>query len=78
MDVKYIRTKADDIIVFGATIFHKEFKDWQPKSAGFIRFTVNDQGRPTCKCYGESISLGLASDEVEDTRLAKLQLGMYY
>lgn len=74
MDVKYIRTKNDDIIVFSATIMHKEFIDWQPKSAGFIQFYVAD-GKQTCHCYGESISLGLASDE-DDTGLARLQLGM--
>lgn len=75
MDVKYIRTKNDDIIVFSATIMHKEFEDWQPKSAGFIRFFVDENENPSCHCYGKSISLGLDSHE-DDTSRARLQLGM--
>jgi len=47
----------------------------KPISAGFISFGIDEDGNPTCKCYGESISLGLASDEEEDTFLAQSQLG---
>lgn len=76
LEAKYIRTKEDDIIVFSSTVMHKEFKDWQPQSAGFIHFFVNDEGEPACRCFGESISLGLSSDD-GDTRLAMLQLGLF-
>lgn len=76
LEVKYIKTKDDDIIVFPASIQHKEFGDWQPKSAGFIVFGLSQEtGNPICKCYGESISLGLKSHE-EDTKLAQRQLNL--
>jgi len=76
---KYIKTKDNEIIVFGEIMVHSDFKDMNPVSAGFISFGINEDGNPTCKCYGESISLGLPSDEEEDTRLAQRQLGfMYY
>jgi hypothetical protein len=77
--VKYIKTKDKEIIVFGDIIVHSDFIDMNPISAGFISFGTNEDGNPTCRCYGESISLGLESDEEEDTFLAKSQLGfMYY
>jgi hypothetical protein len=76
---KYIKTKSNDIIVFGEQMMHSDFKHMNPVSAGFIYFGLNKEGNPTCSCHGESISLGLASDEEEDTFLAQSQLGfMYY
>jgi hypothetical protein len=75
--VKYIRTKDDEIIVFGEIMQHSDFKNFNPISAGFISFGINPESRnPDCSCYGHSISLGLSSNEEEDTRLAKMQLGM--
>jgi hypothetical protein len=79
MKTKYIKTKDKEIIVFGEIMVHSDFKHMNPISAGFISFGINEEGNPTCKCYGESISLGLSSDEEEDTFLAQSQLGfMYY
>lgn len=76
LDVKYIRTKDDEIIVFPSIIYHSEFKSWQPKSAGFISFGLSQKtGNPTCRCYGESLSLGLKSHE-DDTLLAQRQLNL--
>lgn len=49
-----------------------------PVSAGFISFGIDEDGNPTCKCYGKSISLGLESHEEEDTELAQHQLGFSY
>ena len=76
--VKYIKTKDNEIIVFGEIMVHSDFKDMNPVSAGFISFGINEDGNPTCTCYGQSISLGLESDEEEDTRLAQRQLGFRY
>ena len=75
---KYIKTKSGDIIVFSAAMMHSEFKHYNPISAGFIDFYINNEGNPTCSCFGESISLGLISDEEEDTRLARIQLGLIF
>ena len=78
MKTKYIKTKDKEIIVFGEIMVHSDFKDMNPISAGFISFGIDEDGNPTCKCYGESISLGLSSDEEEDTFLAQSQLGFRY
>jgi hypothetical protein len=75
---KYIKTKEKEIIVFGEIMLHSDFRNMNPVSAGFISFGTNEDGNPTCKCYGESISLGLLSDEEEDTQLAQSQLGFRY
>ncbi len=74
---KYIKTKHNEIIVFSEAMFHSDFRNMNPISAGFISFGINKDGNPTCSCYGESISLGLVSEE-EDTEIAKHQLGFRY
>ena len=78
MKTKYIKTKDKEIIVFGEIMLHSDFKHMDPISAGFISFGIDEDGNPTCRCYGESISLGLSSDEEEDTFLAQSQLGFRY
>lgn len=74
MKTKYIKTKNKEIIMFGEIIQHSSFKNRQPISAGFVSFGRDSLGNPTCTCYGESVSLGLKSDE-EDTELARFQFG---
>ena len=74
---KYIKTEKNQIIVFSSIIMHSDFRNFYPVSAGFIRFSTNKDGEVTCKCYGESFSLGLGSDE-SDTMIARLQLGLSF
>ncbi len=74
--VKYIRTKDNEIIIFGEIMQHSDFRDFNPVSAGFISFGINENGNPTCSCYGHSVSLRLESNIEKDTMLAKLQLGL--
>jgi hypothetical protein len=74
--VKYIITKAGEIIVFPELLQHSEFRHFEPVSAGFISFGVNKMGNPSCHCYGESISLNLQSRGEQDTKIAKRQLNM--
>jgi hypothetical protein len=76
--VKYIRTKDDEIIIFGEIMQHSNFRNFNPVSAGFISFGLNKEGNPTCRCYGHSVSLNLDSNIEEDTLLAKRQLGFTY
>ena len=76
LKTKYVITKDKEIIVFPELLQHSEFKKFEPISAGFISFGVNEQGNPNCSCYGESISLGLKSNPDEDTKIAKRQLNM--
>lgn len=78
---KYIRTRNNEIIVFPELIQHKEFKDFEPVSAGFISIGIKKvDGYPVtdCSCYGQSDSLGLKSNEEEDTRLAIKQILGHY
>jgi hypothetical protein len=74
LKTKYVRTYDDKIIVFSELHQHKEFKSFQPVSAGFISIGVGKDGNPDCTCYGESISLGIKSNEEEDTFLARKQI----
>ena len=74
--VKYIRTNHNEIIIFGEIMNHSDFSRFNPISAGFISFGLNREGNPTCRCYGESISLNMKSNPEEDTLIAKRQLGM--
>ncbi len=78
---KYIRTKDNKIIVFSELNQHNEFKHFEPVSAGFISINTKKADysgqyyhETDCKCYGESISLKLKSNEEEDTALAKKQI----
>jgi hypothetical protein len=67
--VKYIKTKDGKIIVFPGTMMHSDFKHFEPTSAGFVEFyIINDEVR--CRCYGESISLGLKCDTIKDSFIA--------
>lgn len=72
--VKYIKTKDKQIIVFGEYYTHDELKKFEPISAGFISFGLDDNGELYCQCYGNSVSLGLKADEKEDSELAKKQI----
>lgn len=74
LKTKYIVTQNNEIITFPETIQHSEFKHFNPKSAGFISFGLDENRKMICNCYGESISLGLKSREREDTDLANRQL----
>lgn len=75
-NVKYIRTNNDEIIIFGGIMQHSEFRNFNPVSAGFISFGINEHGNPTCSCFGTSIYLNLDSIPEKDTELAKQQLGL--
>lgn len=67
MDVKYVRTEDNIIIVFPEYYQHSDFKRFNPISAGFISI------REKCTCYGKSISLGLSSLP-DDSALADKQI----
>ena len=73
---KYIKTKNDEIITFSQLLQHSEFKNFEPKSAGFISIGKDKDGKVSCECFGESFSLDLNSD-YEDTNLAKIQILNY-
>lgn len=73
-NVKYIRTKDGEIIVFSSLQQHSDFKVYEPVSAGFVSIGVNKDRQPTIKCYGESVSLRMKSNPEEDSELARLQI----
>ena len=74
MKVKYIRTEQNIIIVFPELMQHSEFKILNPVSAGFISIGAAEKFEPTITCLGESVSLKLKSNEIEDTLLARKQI----
>jgi hypothetical protein len=74
MATKHIRTSDNQIIVFSEYHQHSEFKHYKPISAGFISFCATGEHELKCSCYGESVSLGLKSDEAFDTMLAMRQI----
>jgi hypothetical protein len=75
---KYVITEHGVIIVFPEIIQHSRFRNFNPISAGFISFGLNESGNPTCSCYGDSFSLNLKSRPEDDTVIAIRQLGMNY
>ena len=66
--LKYVRTEDYKIITFGDQFNHSDFAQFKPVSAGFMKFTSEDNF-VSCVCYGASESLKLKSDPF-DTELA--------
>lgn len=64
IELKYIKTQDDEIIIFPMGIQHDTFKKFNPVSAGFCRVRSNKR---KVHCYGESFSLGLKSEMREDS-----------
>ena len=81
LKLKYIKTKANVLIVFPELLQHDEFKQFNPVSAGFIAIGAKkvkhgerEYPETDCTCYGKSTSLGLNADEEVDTKLARRQI----
>lgn len=79
LKAKYIRTKDNIIIIFPELLQHNEFKHFEPVSAGFISICARRSDNSLhpyseCVCYGESVSLNLKANEIEDSKLAKWQI----
>ena len=72
-DVKYIKTKKNEIIIFSGLQTHAEFSSFEPVSAGFIQFFIDEDKNPSCQCYGKSVSLGIESDP-KDSKIAQVQI----
>lgn len=69
---KYVRLPGyNEIIIFPCTIEHSMFRDFNPISAGFCYVNAEKQ---SVNCFGNSISLGLKSNEAEDTKYATRQV----
>ncbi|MFA5152826.1 MAG: hypothetical protein WC554_09725 [Clostridia bacterium] len=72
---KYIKTDDNQIILFSEYYVHNQFKKFNPVSAGFVYFDYDNVNNIVdCHCYGESISLGLKSDQETDSNLVKKQI----
>ena len=70
---KYVKSQEGEIIVFPPYMKHSSFASFKPTSAGTISFGVDEKGKMSCICYGDSHTLRLTCDE-EDTFLAKKQI----
>jgi hypothetical protein len=69
---KYVKLKEyNSIIIFSPLIPHNNFRHMGVVSAGFCYVNAKDE---TVNCFGESIGLGLKSDEYEDSRWATFQI----
>lgn len=72
---KYVRLKRyNEIIIFPEVIQHSKFEYFDVVSAGFCY--VNPETK-TVDCFGESISLRLKSNPIEDTEYATMQIFGY-
>ena len=61
--MKYVKIgDYNSIIIFPTIIQHSEFKRFNPTSAGFCYIS-----KDKVECFGESVSLGLKSNERLDT-----------
>lgn len=68
---KYVKLKDyNEVIVFPCTIEHSTFQSLNPMSAGFCYV---DADNTKVDCFGESFSLGLKSDPIEDSKDATKQ-----
>lgn len=76
--VKYVKVQNNQIIAFGEGLNHKDFKDWNPVSAGFISVGIDKNGNPIATCYGGSDSLGLKADEEDGVLATRQILGQGY
>lgn len=66
---KYVKLdRFNEIIIFPCIIEHSNFKNMKPISAGFCYVKDNE-----VNCFGESVSLGIKSDE-KDSSLATKQI----
>lgn len=67
--LKYIITKDEMPIIFPMTLLHKSVYN-EAKAAGFVKMKW-DAGHQKMKayCFGESISLNIASRKEEDEQL---------
>ncbi len=77
---KYIKTKDGRIIVFSDLQQHKEFKHFNPVSAGFVSIGIKKDPDGyqilDCSCYGESVSLDLKVDENDELLVRRQILGL--
>lgn len=79
---KYIVLNGNNIIIFDATLSHKEvaagFTNSEVTSAGFIVTDVDDSNEVRVQCFGRSVTLGgMPSDPENDSQLAKYAIGRY-
>ena len=76
---KYVIVKGE-AIVFSECIIHKDMVGINEKAegAGFVQFTpfINEWGEERVKatCYGESVSLGVKSNEERDSLIITRQI----
>jgi hypothetical protein len=68
---KYVRLPGNEIIIFSKQLEHFTFKHLNPVTAGSC---IIDARKKKVHCFGLSITLHLQADEIEDTRLATLQI----
>ncbi len=62
MKVKYVKLQNGEVIMFPPVIEHDTFKHFNPITAGFCCID-----KDKVRCFGESHSLKLKSDEKQDT-----------
>lgn len=72
--LKYVRTEKGEIIAFPEYKCHADYAHLKPISAGFIEMYHDEFGRLRYRCFGESVSLRIASKEQEDTALLMKKL----
>lgn len=74
LKLKYIKVH-DDIVMFPENVSHasmaKRFEGQEVRSAGFVQIASDGNGGVVATPYGESQTLGIASDPDRDAKLLR-------
>jgi len=69
--IKYECIFSDKFIIFDESENHSSFKGFQPKNAGFVYLSEDENKQLKAQCFGYSKSLGLKSDPEDSELLTK-------
>jgi len=67
---------GEEVILFGTSVQHLDFRDLNPIRAGFFAVYRDNQGNEIVAAYGKSATLGVESNPKLDSRLIRIAFRM--